>query len=83
MPCAAEPPCLEGGGKRRAVDQCAPRGIDQQCIGLHQAEFARTDETAGCVVERAMQGNNVRDRQELIERHTTGLRRPARPIGDA
>ena len=68
---AAKPSRLEGGGKCRAVNQCTPRGIDQQCIGLHQRKFARTDETAGCVAERAMQGNNVRAGQQLIERHTT------------
>src|SRR5580692_5404160 len=52
---AAEPTCLEGGGKSCSVNQRAARRIDQQCIRLHQRQLAHTDETAGCIVEGAMQ----------------------------
>jgi len=60
-----------GGGQRRAVNQRAARRIDQQGVGLHQRKLARTDHAAGCIVERAMQGENVRGGKQLMQRHTT------------
>ena len=61
---AAEPPCLERGGRAPPPSiRRAARGVDQQCIGLHQRKFARADQAAGRGVERAVQGNDVRRRQ--------------------
>ena len=67
----------QGVGQGLFVDQAAAGGIDDKGRGFHQAEFAGTDQVQGVAVQRAMQGQSIDLRQQLIQRQTICPWRPA------
>jgi hypothetical protein len=57
----------QGVGQRLFVDQPAARRVDQKCAGLHQLQFARADQVAGLLGQRAMQCQRIDLRQQLLQ----------------
>ena len=55
--------------QRRLVDDPAAGGVDEDGVGLHQAQSPRVDEVHGCGQERDVEAHHVRRCEERIEVH--------------
>src|SRR5690348_8123762 len=65
--CTGDPALAKRAQQRRLIDETAAGRVDENGIGLHRAQLALTDQTAGIGVERTMQRQYVRLRQQLGE----------------
>ncbi len=54
------------------VDQAATGGVDHQRVGLEQGQFAGPEHVSGVLVQRAVQGQGVDLRQQLVQWQAVG-----------
>src|SRR5262245_43453119 len=65
---AGDLPLFQGTRERRLVDDRPARGVDQERGRLHQLQFPLADLMARLGIERRMQRDEIRLREQMIER---------------